>query len=245
MLPTQKEIEIPLLEALIELGGKGRPNDIYPLVTKRFPAITDDDLAWTLKTGGNRWTNRIQFTRRSLKVKGEIGESPRGIWAITDKGRKRVEPRPGESFSNKELEILATAYETLVGRTHVFDVLSAKKWGATGIQNWVQTELIVALIDRGFDVTTRGKIKRDCDIIVKDNSGLDLGVELKTGTSGGYKFLLQGIAGHPGADLFLLVTRLDKNTISGLEQYFSNDKFTHKQKMLRPGWMLIIAKKIK
>jgi len=43
MLPTEKDIEIPLLEALVELGGQGKPTkQIYPLVTKRFPQITDE-----------------------------------------------------------------------------------------------------------------------------------------------------------------------------------------------------------
>jgi hypothetical protein len=34
--PEQAEIESPLLEALVELGGEARPRDIYPLVAKRF-----------------------------------------------------------------------------------------------------------------------------------------------------------------------------------------------------------------
>lgn len=90
MIPNQKDIEVPLLEALIEIGGEGRPNNIYPLVTKRFPTITEDDLAETLKSGGNKWTNRIQWARSSLRKKGEIGTSTRGVWAITEKGRERV-----------------------------------------------------------------------------------------------------------------------------------------------------------
>lgn len=93
MLPRQNDVEVPLLEALIEIGGEGRPKDIYPLVTKRFPKITEDDLAETLKTGGNRWKNRIQFARQSLVVKGEIDKSRPGIWAITVKGRNRVEDK--------------------------------------------------------------------------------------------------------------------------------------------------------
>jgi len=90
MFPKEKDIEVPLLEALIEIGGKGRPRDIYPFVTKRFPKLTEGDLAEIVKSGNNRWKNRIQFVRQILVEKGEIDKSTRGIWAITDKGRVRT-----------------------------------------------------------------------------------------------------------------------------------------------------------
>ena len=91
MLPSQKFIEVPLLEALIEIGGEGKPKDICPLVTKRFPQITEDELAETVKSGFNRWINRIHFARQNLVEKDEIDKSRTGIWAITDKGRKRID----------------------------------------------------------------------------------------------------------------------------------------------------------
>ena len=93
MLPKQKDIEIPLLEVLVELGGQGKPKQIYPLVTKKFPEIRDEDLTETLPSDGNKWTNCIQWVRQKLIDKGEMHSPRRGIWAITDKGRKRVETR--------------------------------------------------------------------------------------------------------------------------------------------------------
>lgn len=147
------------------------------------------------------------------------------------------------SFSSKELEILATAYQTFVGRTHVFDVLSAKKWSATGIENWVQTELIVALIDRDYDVTTVGKVKRDCDIIVKDSSGFNIGLELRAGTSGDHKWLIQCIASHQNADLYLLVSRIDDNTLVGLSNYFNQYSFVETHRMLNDDWMVMLVKR--
>lgn len=86
----QKDMEVPLLEVLVEIGGQGKPKDIYPLVTKKFPKMTNEELAQKLKSGGNRWKNRIQFVRQALVGKGEIDKSIKGIWAITDKGRERL-----------------------------------------------------------------------------------------------------------------------------------------------------------
>lgn len=82
----------------MEIGGQGRTTDIYPLVTKKFPQINEKDLQGKLKSGGNRWKNRIQWAKAELVRKGDIyskNERPWGIWAITDKGRDRVKTIKG------------------------------------------------------------------------------------------------------------------------------------------------------
>lgn len=91
MLPKQKEIEVPLLEVLVELGGQGRPKEIYPVVAKRFPRIREEDLAETVPSGGNRWTNRVQWARQTLVSKGEMDSPTHGVWRITEKGRQRLQ----------------------------------------------------------------------------------------------------------------------------------------------------------
>ncbi len=94
MLPTQKDIELPLLEVLAEIGGKGKPREIYPLVSMKFPELREEDLAETLSSGAtNKWTNRIQWVRQALVDKGEIDSPQRGIWRITSKGRQRLTDR--------------------------------------------------------------------------------------------------------------------------------------------------------
>ena len=61
-LPRVADIEVALLEALVVLGGEAAASSVYPEVTKRFPpALTPEQLAESLASGGNRWTNRIQW----------------------------------------------------------------------------------------------------------------------------------------------------------------------------------------
>jgi len=101
VLPKQKDVEVPLLEVLVELGGEGKPKDIYPLVTKKFPQLREEDLIETLPSGANKWTNRIQWVRQSLIQKEEMSSPARGIWAITGKGRKRLQEKsPSEEVLN-------------------------------------------------------------------------------------------------------------------------------------------------
>jgi hypothetical protein len=89
-LPKQKEVEVPLLRSIEAIGGEVKPLEVYPKVTAYFPQITEDDLKETIAGGINKWTNRIQWARQSLVLKGDIERYPHGIWRITVKGRERL-----------------------------------------------------------------------------------------------------------------------------------------------------------
>ena len=91
VMPKQSEMEIPLLEVINSLGGQGTPKEIYQLMNKKFSQLTDEDLATKMASGGNKWTNRIQWVRQRLIDKGELISPARGIWAITDKGVQRIQ----------------------------------------------------------------------------------------------------------------------------------------------------------
>jgi len=44
-----------------------------------------------LSSGGVRWQNRVQFVRLRLIKQGDmVGGSPRGVWEISESGRKRL-----------------------------------------------------------------------------------------------------------------------------------------------------------
>ena len=90
MLPPQSNVEIPLLEALLELGGQASPKQVYPVVTAKFPDITEEDLAIRLKHGEKKWNNRVQWARQALVTNGDMASPQRGVWVITDQGRGRL-----------------------------------------------------------------------------------------------------------------------------------------------------------
>lgn len=89
-LPIQKDVELPLLLEIEAMGGEARPQDIYTRVTAHFPQITETDLKETIASGGNKWTNRIQWARQRLVSKKELERYPHGVWKITEKGRERL-----------------------------------------------------------------------------------------------------------------------------------------------------------
>jgi restriction endonuclease Mrr len=91
--PRQVEIEVPLLHALVELGGEGRPRDIYPLVAKRFPQLTREEQEERLENypSTRKWSNLVQWIRQRLVDLGQVDGSQRGIWKITPAGRARLQ----------------------------------------------------------------------------------------------------------------------------------------------------------
>lgn len=116
-MPSQIEIEVPLLAALKKLGGKAKPQQVYAEVTLAFPELTPGDLGEQLATGGNKWKNRIQWARQSLVARGDFSNKSHGIWEITEQGLSRLKvqskiqkkkSRISSSEPDREAEFLVT-----------------------------------------------------------------------------------------------------------------------------------------
>ncbi|MCS7165951.1 MAG: winged helix-turn-helix domain-containing protein [Candidatus Calescibacterium sp.] len=80
---------IPILEALIELGGEATVKEVL----KRVYNKVKDDLSQKdrdkLKSGQIRWENTAQWARKKMVEEGLLSSSsPRGVWEITEKGKK-------------------------------------------------------------------------------------------------------------------------------------------------------------
>ncbi len=93
--PKQFEVEIPLLRAIHDLGGSGKPKELYPIVAKAFPQLTEEDLVAKLPSSPStfKWHNLVQWSRQALIDKEELDGSTRGVWKLTPKGKSRLSTR--------------------------------------------------------------------------------------------------------------------------------------------------------
>lgn len=88
----EEAYEQPLLEALCEAGGEGPSKDITKAVGAKLNSRLTPLDREPLASGAIRWENRLQFVRLKLIERGLMRkDTPRGIWAITEEGRKAVE----------------------------------------------------------------------------------------------------------------------------------------------------------
>jgi hypothetical protein len=91
LLPEER-YEVPLLEALLEFGGSAPSTQVVDRVGQKIEGDLTALDAEPLQSGGIRWRSRVQFVRLSLLERGLMEkDAGRGIWAISDAGRKYLE----------------------------------------------------------------------------------------------------------------------------------------------------------
>lgn len=81
----------PILEILMENGGHAdRPNVLRALEEAMKSHFTDADKS-DIKSGAIRWQKTAEWEVRTMRELGlikPVDETPRGVWALTQKGRE-------------------------------------------------------------------------------------------------------------------------------------------------------------
>ena len=92
-ITPQDEYGLPILESLIEMGGSGRMKNVLNRVLGKMKNKLKPKDYDKLSSGTEiRWKNAAAWERNKLKVEGHLKkDSPRGIWEITEEGRKFYE----------------------------------------------------------------------------------------------------------------------------------------------------------
>lgn len=77
----------PLLDALRDLGGSGRPKEVVDQVAKNLK-IPDSKLEETLESGTPKFQNQVAWARQYLVWEGLLDSSRKGVWSLTPIGQK-------------------------------------------------------------------------------------------------------------------------------------------------------------
>jgi hypothetical protein len=93
-LRTSEEVfKTPVLEALLHLGGSANANDVLARVGKMMAGLLNEYDKQPLPSAPSspRWRNTAQWARNALVKEGLMAnDSPKGVWEITDAGKKVV-----------------------------------------------------------------------------------------------------------------------------------------------------------
>ena len=88
----ESEYELPLLRALVDAGGSGPTAEITDRVGQMLGSRLMPGDYELNRSGERRWRNRTAWTRQRLKERGLLkNDSPRGIWEISDRGRRHLQ----------------------------------------------------------------------------------------------------------------------------------------------------------
>lgn len=84
----------PILEALVELGGRADMSKVLELVERKMQGVLNEYDRQPLPADSKtlRWRNTAQWSRNTMVREGLLkGDSPRGIWEISEHGRKALQ----------------------------------------------------------------------------------------------------------------------------------------------------------
>ncbi|WP_420438892.1 restriction endonuclease [Candidatus Poriferisodalis sp.] len=111
-LPRYDEFMLPALEALTGLGGSARRDEVISAVADS-EGLTDEQLEARYETtGASVAADRIGWALSYLKKIGAVDNSSRGVWAITDAGRRIESPSEiDERLRTVRAELAARAAE--------------------------------------------------------------------------------------------------------------------------------------
>ncbi len=75
----------PVIDALKELGGSGRPAEVKDLIAQSLH-ISEQEQNAQIESGQSRFSNRVDWARFYLAKAGYIDSSERGVWSLTEIG---------------------------------------------------------------------------------------------------------------------------------------------------------------
>ncbi len=92
-IAPQSNVEIPLLRVLYEALENQLPahEAIEKVITLYRDDLSTEDLLSETRSGANRWKNRVYWTRQRLVGTGDVESPEKGLWALSDQGKNRVE----------------------------------------------------------------------------------------------------------------------------------------------------------
>lgn len=77
----------PLIEALKELGDSATPQEASDLIAKKC-GVPDEKKEELMNSGTPRFHNQVCWARQYLVWEGLVGSAKRGIWTLTEEGKK-------------------------------------------------------------------------------------------------------------------------------------------------------------
>lgn len=103
-LPLSSNIETPVLQELFAVGGSDDVRFLYERLISYFPSLSDAEIS-AIRAGEQKfWKKMVQRAGKTLDENNLIRRD-RGIWSLTEKGRKAVETESeGIIFTTIEIE---------------------------------------------------------------------------------------------------------------------------------------------
>ncbi len=115
----------PVLDALRDLGGSAKPADVTELIARKYD-VPKEVLEAKTKTGVPRFYNQVAWARQYLVNGGYLDSSRRGVWTLTEKGKK------GSLSAQEAFAVFSNVRESFVSPLAIPIVRALRKLGGSG-----------------------------------------------------------------------------------------------------------------
>jgi restriction system protein len=169
----------PLLDALRQLGDSGTPSEVCSMIAQQL-SIPEEIRNEQTISGVNRFENQVAWARFYLAKAAYIDSSERGIWSLTDTGRKArfSDPEAYQLFRKVHAELKGAAGKELVKTSGDSDAPAPMESTATGSGDYRQEllDIIRKLPPAGFE--------RLCQRLLREAGFQEVQVTGRTGDGG-------------------------------------------------------------
>jgi hypothetical protein len=88
----QGAYRVPILRTLVDMGGRGKVDEVLIRVERMMGSDLNALDRGTVGYGQPRWRNSAMWERKQMLDEGLLKDgSERGVWEVSDKGRKYLE----------------------------------------------------------------------------------------------------------------------------------------------------------
>jgi restriction system protein len=141
----------PILDALRELGGSGKPREVCDLIAER-QGLSDKKLEETLKSGQTRYYNQVHWARQYLVWENLLDGSTRGVWSLTPLGYKTSLDTPaGHKVFLKWVKVHASVRKKVEGVRSEGAVPTEVEVVADTDHKFLLLELLKKVTPEGFE----------------------------------------------------------------------------------------------
>ena len=77
----------PVIDGLRDLGSSAKPREVYSWIAERYD-VAREEIEGTTKGGQSKFENKVGWARFYLAKAGLIATEQRGVWVLTEAGRK-------------------------------------------------------------------------------------------------------------------------------------------------------------
>lgn len=77
----------PVIDGLRDLGSSAKPREVYAWIAEKH-SVPKEEIEGATKGGQSKFENKVSWARFYLAKAGLIDTEQRGVWVLTEEGRK-------------------------------------------------------------------------------------------------------------------------------------------------------------